>query len=299
MTATLPVIPLDQALSGAELADVFHSICTVAWHPVYRNRPMLADLAQKLMEAYGAEDNATKALRRAVQWIALAADHDNPNGYNAYHNPQHTAQVAMMTAYFCAQAETDERSFLTSLCAAFGHDIDHPGHGNSGRNDIAGNERKAAKITTDIMRHYGVDEDAIDDANVMILSTSPDGPHVYAARIAGSYRRKKPCMAPPALREQLRLVENPRLAELTAMLCDADIFMSAGTNRRLTDLAGRRLSQESAKAGCRINFNTAQARMHFLDHIVGKNGFSSKIARALANGNFQKLRKQAAQALKA
>lgn len=293
----MTIIPLDQKITGPALTQIFQDVCLVDWHPVKQKRPLLQNLASSLTEAYCKKISPHHPLRTALKWIALAAEQSPKTPRNAYHNPSHTAQVAMMTAYFCAQAQVSATHFIKALCAAFGHDIGHPGKGNPA-DDITLNERQAAKITTDIMMHYGVDDNDIADVNVMILSTSPNGPHEYVTEIAAAMRKNTIPKMPPVLREQLRLLENPQLVQLCAILCDADIFLSAGTNKRLADLGGRRLNQEARKAGQKIDLNTPQSRMHFFDHIVGQAGFSSDIARELANNNFKKMRRMALLAVK-
>lgn len=233
MTKTHPaIIPLDKKLSGNDLTKAFTEVCVGQWYSDVDNKPILQKIANSLIKNYCVETASDDPLVKAVQWIAIAAEHDHKKPYNAYHNPYHTAHVAMMMGYFCAQAKVSEKAFLKGLCAAFGHDIAHPGIGNP-TDDIVKNERQSAKITTDIMLHCGVDEESIADVNVMILSTSPNGPHEYVGRIATATHRGWHCSMKPVLREQLRLIENPKLVELSAMLCDADIFISAGTNIQL------------------------------------------------------------------
>lgn len=294
---SLSIIPLHHKLTGLDLAQAFKDVCLLEWHPAIQKRPILQDLANLLADSYCKDVSAHTPIHTALKWIALAAEQSPKKSRNAYHNPLHTAQVAMMTAYFCAQAKVNEKDYLKSLCAAFGHDINHPGKPNPA-DDKTYNEREAAKVTTDIMDFYNVDAESVADVKVMILSTSPNGPHSYVAHMAEATRKKLIPTMKPVIPEQLRLLENPALTELSAILCDADIFLSAGTNDRLMTLAGRLLNNEARQAGQKVNFNTPQSRMAFFDHIVGKKGFSSTIARELANGNYKKLRRNTLQAVK-
>ena len=52
----------------------------------------------------------------------------------------------------------------------------------------------------------------------------------------------------------------------------------------------QKLTKEAEAAGQNIDFETRESLLFFLDNIVGKDGFASKIAQDLANVNFHHIR---------
>ena len=215
-----------------------------------------------------------KKLIRAINEISHEI---GMNIFPAYHNTYHTISVVMMSAYFMKQWRMhhigDVDMYLVGVCAAMGHDLWHPGKGNP-EDDCAFNERNSAQKVADILRKHDVKEKTIEHVTAIIISTSPNGPHQFV---------KSDFKEGTAEPEQDILRNDPLLLELTKIICDADIFAGAGGNFVAS-------LDAAEKAGQNIDFSTPQSRLFFLDNIVGKDGFSSKIARELANPNFHMIR---------
>lgn len=281
----MQTISLHKKFYNTDLAREFNRVCVDMWGKSGPESVVVSELTTELADAYGNYDG-NRALKEAALEIAAAADKSGVD--NAYHNPLHTAQVAMMTAYFCVNDRLYERDYLIALCAALGHDLGHAGKGNP-KQDIIFNERIAANAVAKILGKRGAEKGAIDDVRTIILSTSPDGPHSYV---------KNDCAGDPPVSEQWRLVENRRLINLAKIVCDADIFVSAGINVESTNRSATLLNAEAKKAGLDIDFCCLQSRKYFLENIVGKNGFSSFVARKHANGNFESIYRQTLDALK-
>lgn len=272
----MQIIPLNQRYEGQTLADIFTRVCVEAW---CEEKKLNNKLAASLIHEIGVSQG-NLSLAHAILDISAAADGDNVRA-NPYHNPLHSAQVAMMAAYFCAQDGTmNERDRLITLASAFAHDLRHPGKGNP-ENDNAYNERQSTLLAEKIMQSCGVDVDAIADMKAIVISTSPNGPHTFAKNGAVAEQ--------PAVPEQERLVANDRLLKMAQIVCDADIFQSAGINLDMCQSVAKNLTSEMAQAGVDLNFNTTQSRLYFLEHVVGKDGFASPIAKSLANANFKNI----------
>lgn len=269
------ILPLHKRFVNQDLADIFNKVCIQEWDFENQNSFDLVSLSDELIASSQGNDD----LKKAIEFIAVSAN--NSGKENGYHNPMHTAQVVMMTAYFAKQSGMNDRDYLISVCAAFGHDVSHPGITNP-QDDIYKNERYTAQQIVEIMRHCGVGEDAVLDVEVMIHSTSPNGPHEYV----------KGTVDLPVIESQDRLINNDRLMNMTQILLDSDIFTGAGADLDAWRFATVKLNAETRKAGGTIDFCTPESRLFFFDQVVGKNGFCSNIARELANDNFLQMRKQ-------
>ena len=143
------------------------------------------------------------------------------------------------------------------------------------------NERHSAQKVADILHKHDVDEKTIEQVTAIIISTSPNGPHQF---VKSDFKEGTPQP------EQEILRNDSLLLELTKIICDADIFASASVNLVSSKNTSQKLTKEAEAAGQNIDFETRESLLFFLDNIVGKDGFASKIAQDLANVNFHHIR---------
>lgn len=276
----MDIIDLNKPYQGEDLAKAFKIVCIKRWE----SQPGLdlTELAQKLTSHIQSDDVSIKRLKSAVNLIAMNATHSGRT--NAYHNPIHTARVAMMTAFYSNFSQVSDIDYLKNLCAAFGHDKAHPGRGNPSEDPFY-NERISATQTGNLMHHCGVDYADVIDVETIILPTSPNGGHEF---IKNGANPDDPILnqAP----ELKRICNNPLLHRMACILIDADLFESAGVDYDTFVRAGIALSKESAKCGENVDFCSLGSQKYFIDHIVGKKGFLSIAAQYLAGDNFQKIR---------
>jgi hypothetical protein len=279
-------------LSGPQLSDKFCELTLKQWPSKAPNKIAqyvfhwaLKDFLvpwnkMGIRDDIGLTENNVKL----IQAINEISNEVGMNFVNDYHDTYHTASVTMMSAYFMKQWRMhhigDVDMYLVGVCAAMGHDLWHPGKGNP-EDDCAFNERHSAQKVADILRKHDVDEKTIEQVTAIIISTSPNGPHQF---VKSDFKEGTPQP------EQEILRSDPLLLEITKIVCDADLFASAGVNLISSQDTSKKLTKEASAAGQNINFETPESLLYFLDNIVGKNGFSSEIAQDLANINFHHIR---------
>lgn len=272
----MDIIPLDQRFVGKDLANIFNKVCIEEWGYEDNQDFDLVALADELTR----DCDGDPSLKMAIQSVSSIGKCSVSNK-NAFHNAMHTAHVMMMAAYFAKQAGVEDDDYLMLVLAAVGHDQFHPGTTNP-VDDIFKNERHSMNGVKELLEERIFPSNIILDLEAIIHSTSPNGPHDFV----------KGAVDNPVVESQKRLMNNPRLMQMAQILCDADIFVSAGVDVRAVIMASNKLNAEYAKAGIDIDFNNPEVRMYFLDHIVGKSGFCSQIVRELANDNFFEIRNQ-------
>ena len=275
----MKTIPVDKVYNGGDLGQIFKKICIIGWGQ--KSSINLSDLADILTKS--CQDADTLPLKQAIKSLAFNASYSGRK--NTYHNPVHTARVAMMAAYFAKISGMNDHDYLKIVSAAFGHDMSHPGQGNPKDKPFA-NEQVAASQTGNILYASGVNAQDIQDVEALILATSPNGSlEILKAKQDNNTNIE--------IAELQRFNNRPNLIKMAFILTDADIFESAGVDYETFAAASHALEKESEKNGENICYTTPAAQKYFFDSIVGEGGFSSPVARSLANDNYFTLRKKA------
>ncbi len=175
---------------------------------------------------------------------------------NYYHNYRHMQEVMLNSMFLLSINEAyqeinftpEEKAFL--IFASLIHDLGHDGTGNTkkGENIPFRLEKISVDLAEPFIKRYMGSKSSAFIGNLRAV--------VYATDIASSsdflrdlliYQRGLKTTAPvfSSVTEVLRpLAENPRLAELAAMLCDADIAFSIAYNFACTWEASINLSKE-------------------------------------------------------
>lgn len=271
-------IKLDEKFVNQKLSDEFRRVVIDGWNKETLDESFFVGLVRHVVgDPKSYPPYSVGLLKTIIDLTKVASESGVENGY---HNPMHTAEVTMMTAYFAKQAGIEGEDYLRLIISSLGHDLNHPGHGNP-KEDIAFNERNSANDVADIMSKNGCDAHSIDIVSAFIVSTSPNGPHAYV---------KNNCQGDGwDMMQGVLHAQSPYL-EMAKILCDADVFSSAGVDKTIIKQYSLKLNQEARAIGSDLVFDTPEANMYFLDNIVGKDGFSSKIAGELANDNFHAIR---------
>ena len=216
-------------LSGSQLSDKFCELTLKQWprKAPYNLAKYVFNWALKdLLTPWNnnqirGDIELTKNNTHLIRAIGEISYEIGMNVFPAYHDTYHTASVVMMSAYFIKQdGRFNTTQYLTGVCAAMGHDLWHPGKGNP-EDNCAFNERNSVKKVAEILRKHDVEEKTIEQVTAIIISTSPNGPHQF---IKSNFKEGTPQP------EQEILQNDPLLLELTKIICDADIFASAGVN---------------------------------------------------------------------
>jgi hypothetical protein len=276
----MDIIDLNSKYQGDELANAFKRVCIHTWEA--QKHIDLTSLAKKLTRHIPDTNTNNKRLKSAATLIALNATQSGRE--NTYHNPLHTARVAMRTALYSQFSSLSDHDYLKNLCAAFGHDIKHPGRGNPSHAPIQ-NERIAATQTGNIMQQCGVHYQDVIDVESIIISTSPNGPHEFIKDGADSNSELL-----QDIPELQNFCNNPLLQRMAAIVIDADLFESAGVDYDTFMNAGRALTTESSNSGENMDFSSAASQEYFVNNIIGERGFLSVAGVYLAGDNFQQIR---------
>jgi hypothetical protein len=175
------------------------------------------------------------------------------------------------------------------LALAFGHDIDHTGTNNP-KDDPYRNELKSFKVIKPLLEEAGYTPQEITNAELIIKTTSPNGPHLILKRIAYNHRNniQSPWHAIDTLKnfhDLKPLYSNPKLTQMAGILSDADLFPSAGAGLHSNKVMSLALSIEQ-----NVNLTGPKARQTFLDLYIGPDGFTSYSGRILGNDNFKRMR---------
>jgi hypothetical protein len=261
----------------------------------FRNngRPSLPSMAMEYASKLKLEQD--NPYYNSLLLIALRAETDDLRPQSPhYHSTQHYADVFALMANFMIDSNTDSRDAYLGLIAAMGHDIAHPGTGNPPE-DAYKNERTAFEIMLPILKESGLNNDDIEYINIMLKTTSPNGPHSILKSVAHSRRHGielnwDEIDSEDRFPELEILLHDEKLLHLCAMLSDADLFTSAGAGMNTQLMASRLLSEEEKAAGKDLDFTTDKARMFFFDFIVGKEGFVSNSGRKFGNESYNAMR---------
>lgn len=256
-------------------------------------RPSLSSMAMEYVDKLQLKPD--NPYYNALLLISLRAEADDLRKHSPqYHSTQHYADVFALMANFLMDAKTESREAYLGLIAAIGHDIGHSGTGNPPE-DPYRNERTSFEIMRPILLKAGLSEDDLERIDIMLKTTSPNGPHSILKTIAHG-RRNGNELHWDAIDSEGRfpeleiLLNDDTLFNLCAMLSDADLFTSAGAGMETQLMASKLLTAEEKDAGKDIDFTTDKARMFFFDHIVGKEGFVSDAGRKFGNESYKKMR---------
>lgn len=251
----------------------------------------------------------------AMMMVALRAEMQTTVPEPAYHSRNHYIDVAAMAAILLQKndemAAAGTGGVLLSpqdkallLLTAIGHDLDHEGRGNPPGLHYF-NETKSFNTLLPILQEAGLTQEDIARLHIILLTTSPNAPHAVLKEIVKAFREgedpaavfKKPADVKTPDGETLGekfpelkiLAEDRKLAQMAAILSDADLSGSGGMGMDSNMDNSLRLTKEVTAAGIHMDFTTDGARLFFLEHIIGKDGFASDAGRALMNGNFYRM----------
>lgn len=262
---------------------------------IYRDkngRPSLPLLAAHLAGVLGIDKNSTDY--EALLLVAFRAEMGQSDPPPAYHNPCHFADVAVMTAVYAQSTPgftTHDKAL--ALIAAFGHDIDHDGRPNPSDNP-AFNEEKSYTAMQPLLEAVGISKEDQQKIHVILLTTSINGPLATLKSIATG----KPADL-SRFPELKVLISDNKLAEIAAIVTDADIFAGSGAGLAASVLMSKLLTEEMQSRDITLNFNGDGARLFFLENVIGKEGYLSQAARNLSNSGFEKLLNETHQRLDA
>lgn len=233
--------PFDADRVGRRMAALFR-----AWDS--RRAPDLPALARDLLQPLGTMGQpmglaCLKAASAVMQW-----------GGPPYHSALHHAEVALNATVLAELAAASgqpvppcDRTLL--LAAALSHDYLY----QAGESFAA--EHAAADAMDSIARECGAGRQDRDDVRSLILATAPG----FRATLAN------PAVLPdhPVPELLRRVLAQPRLAGLAALLADADLLSSAGLCVRWQQVQHARLEREMGRV------MSHRDDLAFLDHLVG------------------------------
>jgi hypothetical protein len=220
----LPV-SLTQTLSGAAVSRLHRQLRAQG--------ASCADVGSAFLSKLGV--SPTRGLGQAL--LGICADADRSGRANAYHNPAHSREVgvnwfclALLHNGLCGRAglEPLSRSHLAvGLCAAFAHDLDHDGVGNT---DDVGVYRPfwleslAADRGASLMGAAGAGSQDIAAVRCAILLTDPRyGYPVLEASLTPEFATEQAI----ALRPEFACLGEASVRLMAAILRDADLMPSA------------------------------------------------------------------------
>jgi hypothetical protein len=280
-----------------------------------KGRPSLTALAIHHADIMGLDKNSTDY--KTLILIAFRAEMKTAVTPD-YHNKFHYLDVAAMTANLLEKNAGMVKEKLAGVMpltqheqtlafiAAIGHDLDHDGLSNPPQ-DMFFDEKKSFYMMEPVLRRAGLSPEDRDRICTILLTTSSDaikdeqgkrwyGPTEVMRRIVLAQRAGEeidlskidPANAFPVLCE--KLVKDPHLAEICAIVTDADV---AGSSISLTSSQeySQRLASERKKAGENADLLSDQARKWFLDNIVGGSYFS-QAAQVVADKSLQAVRRK-------
>ncbi len=215
-----------------------------------------------------------------------------------YHNTNHFADVTAHTAQLLKRhnelAAKDpsipaltKEEIADSITAAVGHDLDHPGGKNNMPGEVPGTfdryrlENQSFSAMLPLLKEAGLPEKSIGEINVMILTTSPDGPHSILKAVAKAHQDGNGVdwakIDPKGEFPELQVLATDRkLTERSAALEDADLGASAfeglKSNIAMSNLFTQELQSREYrnKAGLLENLNGPLARSLFGQFVVGE-----------------------------
>lgn len=290
-------------------------------------RPSLPALAIAFADRLGLD--AASAEYRAMILMAVRAERQVAQE-PAYHNRHHFADVSALMANLLeknnemAAAGTggvalSKKDQALAFIAAIRHDIGHEG-GTNPPHDHYHFEKITVGETTELLKEAGLSAPDIARLDVIHWTTSPNGPHAVLKAVVEAHNRGEDAAKVfdrpadpnnpkgPTLGEkfpELRALGNDRaLAQMAAMLSDADLYASAGAGFVSNDLMSEELTQEWRKArvinpktGLPFDHTTDAARAGFIDYVLGGH-FTSDAGRALGDKTVEGIKAETSRRLK-
>jgi len=284
-------------------------------------RPSLPALAVHHAEKLGLDKGSPEY--KAMILVAVRAEMETAIKPD-YHSKNHFLDVAAMTANLLEKNNeqvakgggtplTRQEAAVTFI-AAIGHDLDHEGKSNPGTDPLF-NEKKSFAIMEPLLKEAGLTPAQIADAQTILMTTSPNGPHAILKTMAKGERDGQPVtiadvremdrryneemvakgnnmgLKPLDFPELASLDGNKKLIQMAAMVSDADLYASGGAGMNANRVMSALLTAEGKNyMNSPLDFTTDGSRMFFLDGIVGKEGFASDAGREVANETFKAMR---------
>jgi hypothetical protein len=232
---------------------------------------------------------------------AVLADlrHNNP-----YHNNHHFREVIILiTLLIDTHIHFDEvavnltkEDMLMLLTAAAIHDFGHNGHGNfvEGVHFPSRMEKKSFLKTKDFLATAGASRDYRDKVELMLICTdvsrgqsgrSPSG-HCRDIFLAHEHDNVSIVNAPSDFKQ---LLQNRKLSLMAALLCEADIGISAGLSYEFAKEMTRLVAEESSV------LTPSPTTLHGFMEVVCHGGFMTPAANSLMGDNFKTIIKCAEQ----
>lgn len=248
------VLACCRAVPLPEAAEIAGCLTATYRHWDRQGDAGLVELTQRFVDQLGAGrdmlgHSCLEAAKAVTRW----------GGY-PYHSTRHHAEVAanVMVITSIARRRGEKvrtRSRLLALTASLAHDLFYD-PARTGAPPFE-QERVSAQALDAIAERCGVSIGDRQILSCLILATYP-GFRGELREILAGRRCRSPLPAPLNSIEQ-----RPGLADLAAILSDADLLSSVGLTEQWHDVQRRRLEQET---GCRIR---AKDDATFIDLIVG------------------------------
>ncbi|MDD9901033.1 MAG: hypothetical protein OXT65_08655 [Alphaproteobacteria bacterium] len=275
-------------------------------------RPSMPALAVHHAEQLGLEQETPEY--KALLLVAMRAE-TKAAAEPDYHSKHHYMDVAAVTATalkanndMCDMEHPDavpltKQEQALTLIAAIGHDLEHDGGKNPKENHYF-YEQKSLDAMHPLLEAAGLEQNDIQKIDMIVLGTSPDGPHAVLKNTAkAALNDEAPDMAkidPENKFPEIHgLAATPAMAQMAAIVADADVYASSGAGMESNVKMSALFTDELQSAGIPMDLRTDGARKFFLNNIVGEDGYASKSMRALANESFHALREETERRLEA
>ena len=231
--------------------------------------------------------------RKAIEAIAAAGETYNTDEPD-YHSREHYFHVSAGAAKFAQlhnrmnvgkdRLTVEEQALV--FIAALGHDIGHEGKGNPEGRPLE-NEDKSYQIIYPMMEDAGMTPAQMHKVELMLNTTSPNGPHKILKTAVTNYNEKgaadfENIEGADQFPQLKSLAEDRKLLEMAAILSDADLFPSFGAGPKANQIMSIRLSNETG-----MDLNNPGAQAYAQQNIVG-GSFCSKAGRAIGNPNLKR-----------
>jgi hypothetical protein len=219
-------------LTGSELVALFEQIGPLPDKVQWVHRHVAADLIGPL----------DPALERAG--AAIAADIDaqaDRFDQHPYHNRQHFCEVALTAYILCFLEQLNAEATQLVVLAALIHDVVH-----DGGSQAFVQERASVERMRPMLQAAGLSAAQVSRIMVLVLATqSSAGTEFMATVFRAHHRDEAPALAiPTGAPELAALIDDPALARLARILCEADILPSVGLNLEHAMCLQERLSLE-------------------------------------------------------
>lgn len=275
---TIDWLPLFPPLHGRSLEAVTRNLEQMSEHLHGPKAPSMHMLWNNLTHYLKGPTNA--ALIEAGHDVAKRIDQGIGAGEgNGYHNAVHFKEVLVCAAALVRISAWQGRSLSAReqailLFSAMAHDYDHDG-GKNGMTPLRLENSSLRGIAGDLKRH-NVDKVTSDAVHLMVRSTDVSRSPDYVNTLKAGGRMPVPegygALAP------LGDIKNKRIAELAAMLRDADILLAAGITGHTAKVSKAKLGTEWNKV---LDYKDHLGLLNFVvsqpDGLGGRNiGFASE-----------------------